>query len=213
MKANTACIAVVSKFFEGCKTANTVVNECWNKLVYTMTYGERQEWKVYFVRFQCRKTGLVFYKFGITTSKNVLHRFDTSFEGNEGWINFNVSCIGSFKVPGLHTKEEVEKIYESLFQNRFPKNIWLEKYLGHGNWNGLSGITEIVAFHDGKGEGDRSPRTNVTLYSYKEACNFFYHIKAYVESGEPLPIIAPKRRCSQAVSLTAEEVLGAELSK
>lgn len=192
--------------------ANTIIRDAWSNVHYILTYGEKQEWKIYFVRFTCKRTKISFYKFGVTTHQNVVNRFDPEFEGNSGWKDFDIKPIGSFKVPGKYTQAEVEEKYEKIFQARFPKNIWLEKYLGFGNYDGLSGITEIVALYEGNREGDISPRKEVTLYSYREARNFFYNIKDLVENNQPLPHILPiKRRCTQAASLDIEEVLGADM--
>ena len=95
--------------------------------------------KFYFVRFTHKKTNNEFYKFGITSKKDVLERFNESYDIRYNEFNIKVmySAYGS--------KEQVEKV-ERAFLNKYPKNFILENYLNEdfGYYNGLSGITETV---------------------------------------------------------------------
>lgn len=205
MKANSEQIAIVGEFLS---TANAAVQYAWSGILNYLHIDLKKEWKLYFIKATDKKTKIYTYKHGITSCRDALQRFDPSFPENKKWADFNLQCIGSFKIPGLLTQQEAEKI-EAIFHAKFPKNIWMEKYLGHGDFNGLSGITEMVALCDGNVEGDQSPRKDVSLYSYKEAVKFFYTIKSLVENNEPLPILQPRHRCTEKQSLTYEEVAGA----
>ena len=93
--------------------------------------------KAYFCKFVHKKTGKVFYKWGHTSKWDVLARFDTKFDERYGL--FEITCIAS-----IVGELEWCKSIEESFKSKYPKNIWLEKYLGEGDWNNLSGITEIV---------------------------------------------------------------------
>ncbi len=95
--------------------------------------------KFYFVRFTHKKTLKEFYKFGITSKKDVLERFNISYDIRYGEFNIKVM----YSVYG--SDEQVRKV-EETFLKAFPKNFILEKYLSEdfGYYNGLSGITETV---------------------------------------------------------------------
>jgi hypothetical protein len=114
--------------------------------------------KVYFCKFVHKNTGKVFYKFGHTSKWDVLERFDTKFDTRYG--DFNITCVASI-VGSLEWCQSVEEIFKSIF----PKNIWLEKYLGEGNWDNFSGITEIV---------------DLTPEQYDNARQAFYNLKKKV---------------------------------
>ena len=93
--------------------------------------------KFYFCRFEHKKTQKAFYKFGITSKTDVLERFNCKYD--QRYSEFNIKVMYS----AYGSREEVEKA-ESTFLAAFPKNFYLETYLGEsrGYYNGLSGITE-----------------------------------------------------------------------
>lgn len=202
-------VAVVSNFIS---SANSSVQHAWtivtakNPLLGHDDDADEEpaDWKIYFAKLTCRKTKLEFYKFGITHFKDAARRF----QGNMWEEHFNVQIINSFWAFGL--RSDVEKI-EHLFHSRFPKNIWIEKYLGWGNWKELTGITEIVALYHGKGEGNRSCKKGVYLYSYREAFSYFEDVKQRVMHGQTLPTHIETLRCNQHNALTFEEIAFAEL--
>ncbi len=96
--------------------------------------------KFYFVQFTHNSSGKIFYKFGITSKNDVLERFNKTLEPR--YSDFNIRAM--FSAYG--TQDQVEEM-EQYMLSRFPKNMYLEHYLGvsKGTYNGLSGITEIVA--------------------------------------------------------------------
>ena len=95
--------------------------------------------KVYFCRFTDKKTNNVFYKFGHTRKSDVLERFDPKYDPRYGEFEIKAQCSIRGDVKWCIQIEE-------LFKSLFPKNIWLEEYLGDDrSWNNLSGITEIVS--------------------------------------------------------------------
>lgn len=113
--------------------------------------------KVYFCKFTDKKTQKVFYKFGHTKYKDALMRFDTKYEPRYG--DFDIKCVASI-VGELHWCIEIEEMLKVLF----PKNLWLEEYLGDGRqWDDFSGITEIV---------------NLSELEYQRICKAFYKVKA-----------------------------------
>ena len=94
--------------------------------------------KVYFCRFTDKKTGNVFYKFGHTTKNDVLERFSTFYDSR--YAEFDIKAVCSIRGE-LAWCKQIEEIFKSLY----PKNIWLEDYLGDDRqWNDFSGITEFV---------------------------------------------------------------------
>lgn len=94
--------------------------------------------KVYFCKFTDKQTNKIFYKFGHTSKNDVLERFHISYDERYGEFDIKVIC----SIYGeLAWCKQIEEIFKALY----PKNIWLEDYLGDvRQWNNLSGITEIV---------------------------------------------------------------------
>jgi len=111
--------------------------------------------KVYFCKFVHKSTGKVFFKFGHTSKSDALERFNVKYDERYG--DFNISCVAS-----IWGELEWVKGVEHAFKAIYPKNIWLEDYLGEGNWNRLSGITEIVELNE---------------QQYQQAVKAFYNIK------------------------------------
>lgn len=110
------------------------------------------------VEFTDKVTSKKFYKFGWTNHSDVLKRFQ-----DPQYDPFEIRAIAS--VAG--TPEEVQAM-ESVLLSFFPKNIWLENYLGdERTWNGLSGITEIV---------------NLTEQQYQHACKSMHRLKDRVNA-------------------------------
>lgn len=98
--------------------------------------------KVYFCRFTDKKTGNVFYKFGHTQKTDVLERFSTLYDKRYG--EFDIKAVCSIR-GDLKWCQQIEEIFKSLY----PKNLWLEEYLGDDReWDNFSGITEIVCLND-----------------------------------------------------------------
>ena len=111
--------------------------------------------KVYFCKFVHKNTGKVFFKFGHTSNSDALKRFDVKFDKRYG--DFDISCVAS-----IWGEYGWVRGVENTFKAIFPKNIWLENYLGEGNWDNLSGITEIVDLNQDQ---------------YQQAVKAFYNIK------------------------------------
>jgi hypothetical protein len=90
----------------------------------------------YFVKFTDKKTKKFFYKFGVTSS-SVKERFDSKWDSR--YASFDIETIDTIQC------DEAEKI-EEFFLTMYPKNIYLENYIGvpGGYYDKLSGITEIV---------------------------------------------------------------------
>lgn len=111
--------------------------------------------KVYMMEFTDKVTRKVFYKFGWTNKSDAEQRFaDPSYD------DFEKRAVASIWLPTEHEA----KIVEAAFLSLFPKNIWLEQYLGdERTWDGFSGITEIVS---------------LTEDQYKQAKDGFYKLKA-----------------------------------
>lgn len=156
-------------------------------------------WKVYFVQFECRQTGRIFYKFGITQRRDAVERFNQN--NDLRWGMFRIACKGSFWCPNKDAALSFEKVLHS----EYPKNIWLEKYLGHGNWNDLHGITELVALHHGKSEDDVLVN-GVILRSYRGALAFFGEMAARSNYDLDAPKPREYTRVHLQNSLTYEEV-------
>lgn len=112
-------------------------------------------YKLYMMRFTDVKTCKQFYKFGWTSHRDALERFK-----DDVYKDFEIECIASLTRQSLG---EI-KVLEAALLTMFPKNIWLETYLGDDReWTGFSGITEIVAFKDEQ--------------EYHKAREFFYNLK------------------------------------
>ena len=110
--------------------------------------------KVYMMEFTDKTTGKQFHKFGWTQHTDALKRFSDPSYGD-----FNIRCVASI----YGTNEDVQ-LMEKFFLAAYPKNIWLEEYLGdERKWDGFSGITEIVS---------------LTPEQEKHATRTFYNLKA-----------------------------------
>lgn len=94
--------------------------------------------KFYFVKFTHIETNREFFKFGVTSKTDVLERFNPKYDirYRDFIIQVMYSAYGS--------REQVEYL-EQVMLGKFPKNIYLESYLGleRGFYDNLSGITEI----------------------------------------------------------------------
>jgi hypothetical protein len=116
--------------------------------------------KAYFVQFTDKITKKVFYKFGHTSYNDALRRFQYP-----EYDSFDIKCIAS-----LYGQLETVQLIELFFLAAYPKNIWLEEYLGdERTWDNFSGITEIVTLDETK---------------YKEALKTFYRLKEMVKKWE-----------------------------
>lgn len=114
--------------------------------------------KLYMMEFADRKTSKKFHKFGWTGHRDAVERFkDPSYN------DFDIKCVASL----FHPSKDVILALESAFLSMFPKNIWLEEYLGDDRrWGGFSGITEIVHLTD-----DEYRRAKSAFYDVKERLN------------------------------------------
>jgi len=101
--------------------------------------------KIYFVEFTHKQTQKKFYKFGITQYGDVMKRFskEESIKFNNDpnqYEDFNIRVLAS----AWNSYDEV-LAQEKILLDMFPKNIWLEEYLGTPEKNyKFSGVTEIV---------------------------------------------------------------------
>ena len=101
--------------------------------------------KIYFVEFTHKQTQKKFYKFGTTRYGDVMKRFSKEesirFDNDPNqYEDFNIRVLAS----AWNTFEEVSA-QEKILLEMFPKNIWLEEYLGTPEKNyKFSGVTEIV---------------------------------------------------------------------
>ena len=101
--------------------------------------------KIYLVEFTHKQTQKKFYKFGITKYGDVMKRFSKEesirFDNNPNqYEDFNIRVLAS-------AWNDYDEVYEQekILLNMFPKNIWLEEYLGTPEKNyKFSGVTEIV---------------------------------------------------------------------
>ena len=101
--------------------------------------------KIYLVEFTNKQTQKKFYKFGITKYGDVMKRFsiEESVRFNNDpnqYEDFNIRVLAS-------AWNDYDEVYEQekILLNMFPKNIWLEEYLGTPEKNyKFSGVTEIV---------------------------------------------------------------------
>jgi len=120
--------------------------------------------KVYFCKFTDKKTGYVFYKFGHTLKNDVLERFSTSYDSR--YAEFDIKAVCSIRGE-LQWCQQIEEIFKSLY----PKNIWLEEYLGDDRkWDDFSGITEIVHLTT-----DDYNKVRIAFYRVKEIQDRTYH--------------------------------------
>lgn len=110
--------------------------------------------KVYMMEFTDKVTGKQFHKFGYTSHADALKRFD-----RPEYSEFNIRCIAS-----INGSEEQVKLMEHFFLAAYPKNIWLEEYLGtNRTWDNFSGITEIVHLTD-----EQKNHATRTFYNLKQ---------------------------------------------
>lgn len=110
--------------------------------------------KVYFMKFVDKTTKKSFYKFGHTSYNDALKRFDYP-----EYSDFDISCVAS-----IYGSLEQVQLMEKFFLAAYPKNIWLEEYLGdEREWNNFSGITEIVSLSE-----DQYNHALRTFYRLKE---------------------------------------------
>ena len=81
----------------------------------------------------------MFLKFGITSKYNVEDRFDTKYERNAKYKDFNLKVEFSVK-----TTPEKAEILEKHFLEKYPKNFILENEVGvnFGYYDDFSGLTE-----------------------------------------------------------------------
>jgi len=101
--------------------------------------------KIYLVEFTHKQTQKKFYKFGITKYGDVMKRFSKEesirFDNNPNqYEDFDIRVLAS-------AWNDYDEVYEQekILLNMFPKNIWLEEYLGTPEKNyKFSGVTEIV---------------------------------------------------------------------
>lgn len=113
--------------------------------------------KVYFCQFTDKKTGKFFFKFGHTSKNDVLERFSPLYDSRYGEFDIKVIC----SIRGeLKWCQQIEEIFKVLY----PKNIWLEDFLGdEREWNNFSGITEIVHLTE-----QEYNRVRIAFYKVKE---------------------------------------------
>ena len=101
--------------------------------------------KIYLVEFTHKQTQKKFFKFGMNKYGDVMKRFSKEesirFDNNPNqYEDFNIRVLAS----AWNSYEEVFK-QEKILLSMFPKNIWLEEYLGTPEKNyKFSGVTEIV---------------------------------------------------------------------
>jgi len=94
--------------------------------------------KFYFVELMHKDSNKVFHKFGVTSKKDVLERFNSRYDTryNDFIIRVLYSAYG--------TKEDALKL-ESKMLSLYPKDFILEVFLNvpYNYYSGLKGITEI----------------------------------------------------------------------
>lgn len=119
--------------------------------------------KVYFVEFAHKLSGKKFYKFGITKYGDVMKRFskEESLRFNndpDQYDDFNIKVIASAWSDFERVSEQ-----EKILLKRYPKNIWVEEYLGVVDKTyKFSGITECVS---------------LTRDQFIEARNYMYNLR------------------------------------
>ena len=102
--------------------------------------------KVYFVEFTHKESRKKFYKFGITKYGDVLKRFSKEESikfGNDPdqYEDFSIRVIASAWNDFDQVAEQ-----EKILLQRYPKNIWVEEYVGAIDKNyKFSGVTECVS--------------------------------------------------------------------
>jgi hypothetical protein len=117
--------------------------------------------KCYMMEFTDKVTQKRFYKFGVTKHMDAMKRFTDPVHGKV-YEDFDIKCVAS-----IIGSDESVIFLESALLEMFPKNIWLEEYLGdQRTWDGFSGITEIVALNEEQ---------------YKKAVRVFYNVKERVK--------------------------------
>ena len=113
------------------------------------------------MEFTDKVTSKKFYKFGWTSHSDALQRFKDPV-----YDSFDKKCVASLS----HQSLEVVKALELAFLCMFPKNIWLEEFLGDDRkWDNFSGITEIVHLDD---------------QEYHRAVRVFYNVKKRLDNGK-----------------------------
>jgi len=109
--------------------------------------------KVYLAQLTHRITKKVIYKCGYVKHQNAAKRFD----GDE-YKDFDIEILGSINISNPSYDKAVEycKEIEQYLQKKFPKNFWIENYLGveRGYYDGLSGITEMFILEKGQTKSD-----------------------------------------------------------
>ena len=109
------------------------------------------------MEFTDEKTGKQFHKFGWTQHADALKRFDDPSYGD-----FKIRCVAS-----INGDLDQVQLMEKFFLAAYPKNIWLEEYLGdERKWNGFSGITEIVNLSE-----EQKMHATRTFYNLKAKLN------------------------------------------
>lgn len=112
--------------------------------------------KCYMMQFTDKVTEKVFYKFGVTSKADAMERF-----AYPEYDDFEIKCVAS-----MWGSAEAVVFLEAALLEFFPKNIWLEEYLGDNRkWDNFSGITEIVQLNEEQ---------------YKKAVRIFYNVKSRV---------------------------------
>ena len=102
--------------------------------------------KVYLVEFTHKETGKVFYKFGMTRHGDVMKRFSKEESAKfcrdaDQYDDFNIRVIASAWNDYDAVAEQ-----EKILLKKYPKNIWVEEYLGTPNKKyNFSGVTECVS--------------------------------------------------------------------
>ena len=113
--------------------------------------------KVYLCQFTDKQTGKFFFKFGHTSKDDVLDRFDVKYDPRYG--EFDIKVICSIRGDILWC-QQIEEIFKALY----PKNIWLEEYLGdERTWDAFSGITEIVQLTE-----EQYNKVRIAFYKVKD---------------------------------------------
>ena len=102
--------------------------------------------KIYFVEFTHKESRKKFYKFGITKYGDVMKRFSKEESikfGNDPnqYQDFSIRVIASAWNDFDKVSEQ-----EKILLQRYPKNIWVEEYVGAPDKNyKFSGVTECVS--------------------------------------------------------------------
>lgn len=96
--------------------------------------------KFYFVELTHKKSGHIFYKFGITQNKDVLNRFTNIYPEREGYQNFNIRVLYSENLDKNEAKKK-EKEFLSRYTN-IPNIPSIVKDGFDYNSRNTSGITE-----------------------------------------------------------------------